>query len=280
MAQRVMGQEAGVYEQWPAGPAIAEWAQEVGALAKRWFIELWREKLNLLFSVAQPALWLVFFGVGMGRAVDRSVIGTDDYIAFTLPGIIAFTIIGGGVAAAMPLMWDKEGGYLDKLMSMPISRSSIIVSRFVYQFVLATFQVAALLVVAAITGISIAAGIGAVPVILAAAALLDLAVTASFTALAYRAPGHGTFFAITGFITLPLLFMSNAFVPVHVLPGWMEVVARMNPLTYAIEAMRIPIIEGWTVEILRPLGVLAAIAALCLAVGAQQFNRLTADRVR
>ncbi|HMO96655.1 MAG TPA: ABC transporter permease, partial [Tepidiformaceae bacterium] len=145
---------------------------------------------------------------------------------------------------------------------------------------LATFQVAALLVVAAITGISIAAGIGAVLVILAAAALLDLAVTASFTALAYRAPGHGTFFAITGFITLPLLFMSNAFVPVHVLPGWMEVVARMNPLTYAIEAMRIPIIEGWTVEILRPLGVLAAIAALCLAVGAQQFNRLTADRVR
>lgn len=280
MAQQVISHEPATYEQWPAGPVISEWAQEVGALAKRWFIELWREKLNLIFSVAQPALWLVFFGVGMGRAVDRSVIGTDDYIAFTLPGIIAFTIVGGGVSAAMPLMWDKEGGYLDKLMSMPISRSSIIVSRFVYQFVLATFQVTALLIVAAISGISIEAGIGAVLVILAAAALLDLAVTASFTALAYRVPGHGTFFAITGFITLPLLFMSNAFVPVDVLPGWMEVIARANPLTYAIEAMRIPIIDGWSMDILRPLGVLAAIALLCLAVGAQQFNRLTADRVK
>ncbi len=280
MAQRVISQEVGAHEQWPAGPAISEWAQEVGALSKRWFIELWREKLNLVFSVAQPALWLVFFGVGMGRAVDRNVIGTDDYIAFTLPGIIAFTIVGGGVAAAMPLMWDKEGGYLDKLMSMPISRSSIIVSRFVYQFVLATFQVTALLVVATISGINIEAGIGAVLVILAAAALLDLAVTASFTALAYRVPGHGTFFAITGFITLPLLFMSNAFVPVEVLPGWMEVVARLNPLTYAIEAMRIPIIDGWSMDILPPLAALAGIALVCLALGAQQFSRLTADRVK
>jgi ABC-2 type transport system permease protein len=74
--------------------------------------------------------------------------------------------------------------------------------------------------------------------------------------------------------------MSNAFVPVHVLPDWMEVVARLNPLTYAIEAMRIPIIEGWSIDVLRPLGVLAAFAAVCLAIGAQQFNRLTADRVK
>ena len=75
----------------------------------------------------------MFFGNGVGRSVDKQVIGTDDYIGFMLPGIIAFTVVGNGVSGAMPLLWDKEQGYLDKLMSMPIARSSVIVSRFVFQ---------------------------------------------------------------------------------------------------------------------------------------------------
>jgi ABC-2 type transport system permease protein len=261
------------------GSAVGDWLQEVTALAKRWFIELGQEKLNLIFSVAQPAIWLVFFGTGIGRAVDKDVIGTTDYTGFTLPGIVAFTVVGGGVAAAKPVMWDKESGYLDKLMSMPISRSSIIVSRFVYQFVLATAQVSALVVVAIIGGVSFEAGPAAILVIIVTAGLLSLAVTASFSALAYWVPGHGTFFAIAGFVTMPLLFISNAFVPLETLPRWMEITARLNPLTYAIEAMRIPIVEGWDADILVALAVLLFAGLVCLALGAQQFNKQTGDRV-
>ncbi len=280
MTEQAIHRETAEAARFRTGSALSEWSQEVWALAKRWFIELGRERLNLVFSVAQPAIWLVFFGTGIGRAVDKGVIGTSDYTGFTLPGIVAFTVIGGGVSAAMPLMWDKEGGYLDKLMSMPISRSSIIVSRFVYQFVLASAQVAALVVVAIIGGVHFEAGPLAVVVILLTAGLLSLAVTASFSALAYWVPGHGTFFAITGFITMPLLFISNAFVPLEAMPRWMEIAARLNPLTYAIEAMRIPIVEGWDGDILVSLAVLLAVGLACLAAGAQQFNRQTGDRVK
>ncbi|MGE0601070.1 MAG: ABC transporter permease [Dehalococcoidia bacterium] len=279
MTEQAIHRETAETGNLPGRSAVSDWAQEVAALAKRWFIELGQEKLNLVFSVAQPAIWLVFFGVGIGRAVDKQVIGTSDYTGFTLPGIVAFTVVSGGVAAAMPLMWDKESGYLDKLMSMPISRSSIIVSRFVYQFVLATAQVLALVAVAIIGGVHFEAGPGAVVVIIVTAGLLSLAVTASFSALAYWVPGHGTFFAITGFITMPLLFISNAFVPVEALPRWMEITARLNPLTYAIEAMRIPVIEGWDADILVSLAVLLAAGLVCLALGAQQFNKQTGDRV-
>lgn len=279
MTENIILRESAEAGRLPGGSAVSDWAQEVLALAKRWFIELGQEKLNLVFSVAQPAIWLVFFGTGIGRAVDKNVIGTSDYTGFTLPGIVAFTVVGGGVAAAMPLMWDKESGYLDKLMSMPISRSSIIVSRFVYQFVLASAQVLALVVVAIIGGVSFEAGPGAILVIIATAGLLSLAVTASFSALAYWVPGHGTFFAITGFITMPLLFISNAFVPLEALPRWMEITARLNPLTYAIEAMRIPIVEGWDADILVALVVLLAAGLVCLALGARQFNKQTGDRV-
>jgi ABC-2 type transport system permease protein len=258
---------------------MAERVQEVFALARRWFIMLRRERLNLAFSLVQPAIWLLFFGVGMGRAIDPRVVGTADYLAFVLPGIIAFTVIGNGVSSAMPLLFDKEDGYLEKLMAMPISRSSIIVSRFLYQTVLLAVQVVLVLAVAFAMGVRLAAGPAGFLVLLIAVALLTLAVTAAFLALAYAVPGHGTFFAITGFATLPVLFISNAFVPFEAMPGWMAVIARMNPLSYAIASMRILVVDGWTAELPVALGVLAASAAVLLACGTWEFRRHTGGRV-
>jgi ABC-2 type transport system permease protein len=267
-----------------AGRASAEargrWAQEVMALARRWWIELLRERLNLVLSVAQPAIWLVFFGAGVERAIDAQVIGTDDYVGFMLAGIITFTIVGNGVSGAMPLLWDKETGYLDRLMSMPIARSTVIVSRFVFQVAQQSAQILLVVLVALLLGVRIAAGPLGLLVILVAAALLTMSVTAAFSALAYAVPQHGTFFAIAGFVTLPLLFMSNAFVPLQAMPGWMAVVARLNPLSYAIEAMRTLVIRGWAASIAWSLAVLALAAALCLAAGVQQFRRQTGERVQ
>jgi ABC-2 type transport system permease protein len=260
--------------------ARGRWAQEVMALARRWWIELLRERLNLVLSIAQPAFWLVFFGAGVERAIDAEVIGTDDYVGFMLAGIITFTIVGNGVSGAMPLLWDKETGYLDRLMSMPIARSTVIVSRFVFQVAQQSAQILLVVLVALVLGVRIAAGPLGLLVILVAAALLTMSVTAAFSALAYAVPQHGTFFAITGFVTLPLLFMSNAFVPLHAMPGWMAVVARLNPLTYAIEAMRTLVIGGWAASILWSLVVLALAAAVCLAAGVQQFRRQTGERVQ
>lgn len=260
--------------------ARGQWAQEVLALARRWWIELLRERLNLVLSVAQPAIWLVFFGAGVERAIDAEVIGTDDYVGFMLAGIVTFTIVGNGVSGAMPLLWDKETGYLDRLMSMPIARSSVIVSRFVFQVAQQSAQILLVVLVALLLGVRIATGPLGLLVILVAAALLTMSVTAAFSALAYAVPQHGTFFAIAGFVSLPLLFMSNAFVPLDAMPGWMAAVARLNPLTYAIEAMRTLVIDGWKASIVWSLAVLALAAALCLAAGVQQFRKQTGERVQ
>jgi ABC-2 type transport system permease protein len=263
-----------------ASAARGHWAQEVMALARRWWIELLRERLNLVLSIAQPAIWLVFFGAGVERAIDAEVIGTDDYVGFMLAGIITFTIVGNGVSGAMPLLWDKETGYLDRLMSMPIARSTVIVSRFVFQVAQQSAQILLVVLVALLLGVRIAAGPLGLLVILVAAALLTMSVTAAFSALAYAVPQHGTFFAVAGFVTLPLLFMSNAFVPLDAMPGWMEAVARLNPLTYAIEAMRTLVVDGFRPGVWWSLAVLALVAVLCLAAGTQQFRRQTGERVQ
>lgn len=254
-------------------------AQEVLALARRWFISLSRDRLNLVFTLAQPALWLLFFGTAMGRAINPATIGTTNYIGFSLAGIIAFTVVSNAVAGAMPMLWDKETGYLDKLLSMPIARSSLIVSRFLFQFALGSAQVVVVFLVGLLVGGGLAAGPFGALAILAVAGLLSMAFTAVFMALAFRVPTHGTFFAVTGFVTLPLVFMSNAFVPIEAMPDWMALLARMNPLTYAIQAMRVLTLYGWRPEVATSLGVLALFATAFLALGTQEFRRHTGQRV-
>jgi ABC-2 type transport system permease protein len=258
--------------------ARAEWLLEVLALFRRWYLQLIRDRLNLIFSLTQPAIWLAFFGSAMGRAIDREVIGTSNYVGFMLAGIIAFTVVTNTVSGAMPLLWDKEVGYLDKLLAMPIARSSLIVSRFLFQFALGTGQVVLVFGVAVAVSVDVASGLLGAISILVLAGLLSMSLTALFMALAYRVPTHGTFFAVAGFITLPLVFLSNAFVPVEAMPSWMQVVARLNPLTYAIEAMRTLVLEGWADDVLRALGVLALFAAGSLALATYEFVRHTGQR--
>jgi ABC-2 type transport system permease protein len=279
MADQVLEQEtviAGV----DAGSRTsrAEWVQEVLALFRRWYLQLVRDRLNLAFSLTQPAIWLAFFGSAMGRAIDPRVIGTSNYVGFMLAGIIAFTVVTNTVSGAMPLLWDKEVGYLDKLLAMPIARSSLIVSRFLFQFALGTAQVVLVFLVAVAVSVDVASGpLGAIG-ILALAGLLSMSLTALFMALAYRVPTHGTFFAVAGFITLPLVFLSNAFVPIEAMPPWMQVIARLNPLTYAIEAMRTLVLDGWAFDVVRALGVLTVFALGSLALATYEFVRHTGER--
>jgi ABC-2 type transport system permease protein len=282
MADQVLRQRETValdQDQITAGTARGEWLQEVLALFRRWYLQLIRDRLNLVFSLTQPAIWLAFFGSAVGRAIDREVIGTPNYIGFMLAGVIAFTVVTNTVSGAMPLLWDKEVGYLDKLLAMPIARSSLIVSRFLFQFVLGTAQVVLVFFVAVAVSVDVAAGVPGAIAILVLAGLLSMTMTALFMALAYRVPTHGTFFAVAGFVTLPLVFLSNAFVPIDAMPGWMQVIARLNPLTYAIEAMRVLVLDGWRAEVATALGVLTLFAVISLGIATREFVRHTAHRI-
>jgi len=256
-----------------AGLGLAAYVQEVTAQTNRWFIHIQRERLNLFFSIAQPALWLIFFGGMFQRTVDKSVIDAPNYTTFMLAGIMVFTVVGDAVAGAMPLMWDKENGFLAKMLTAPISRSSMIVSRFVFQMGLGLVQGCAILIVGLALGVRIESGVPGIFVMLVITGLLGMSLTAAFLGLAFVVKNHGDFFAITGFITLPLFFMSSAFVPLDAMPGWMEAVARANPLTYAINGMRHLVIDGWTSSLPGDLLVLFAFASLCLAAGTSAFQR-------
>jgi ABC-2 type transport system permease protein len=228
----------------------------------RWMIHLRREPFSMAFNLVNPMILLIFMGGAFQGLVRESAGG--DYRTYLLPGILALTAFGNSMAGGIPLLFDKENGFLLRLMSTPISRASILVSRFLAVNLNTILQCFIILVLGSLFGIRIATGIGGVFTLLFLSLLLGFGVTAISLILAFVLQSHGDFFAILGITALPMTFLSSAFVPLDALPTWMRLVAHVNPMTYAINGMRFLILSGWDI------GLLMRIALVLLG-----FNALT-----
>ncbi|MBI2943203.1 MAG: ABC transporter permease [Candidatus Wallbacteria bacterium] len=227
------------------GPAVvpvtapAFW-QETRALTRRWVLQAARERMMIVFGLMQPLLWLLLFGnVFSGVARWRpDVFGTDSYLAFQTAGIVALTVLGNAMMGGVPLLFDRESGMLAKILVTPSSRGSLVASRFLFTSAFSLAQSLLILLVAFLMGVRIASGLPGFVVILWISLLLSVGFTVLSLMLAFMFPHHGAFFAVTGFITQPLLFLSTALMPRQVMPTAMQAIVWMNPLTYATEVAR------------------------------------------
>lgn len=222
---------------------MLEFAQETKAQLVRWLIHLAREPFNLAFNLLNPVILFIFMGSAFQSLVREA--GGGDYRTYLLPGILALTTFGNSMAGGIPLLFDKENGFLLRLMSAPISRGSILVGRFLAVNISTMVQCLIILVLALLFGIRIATGLGGAATLLLVSLLLGFGVTIISLVLAFVLKNHGDFFAILGLTALPLTFLSTAFVPLDALPVWMRFLARINPMTYAIDGMRSLILHGW-----------------------------------
>jgi ABC-2 type transport system permease protein len=132
------------------------------------------------------------------------------------------------------------------------------------------------LAVAFLFGVSPETGILGIAVILIIGMLFGVGLTAISMAMAFTVKTHGDFFSVLGFLSLPMIFLSSALVPLAAMPGWMQALAFFNPMTWVIDAIRPLIISGWS-QALPQVGialvVLIAFDALCLYGGAKAFKR-------
>jgi ABC-2 type transport system permease protein len=222
---------------------VPEFAQETKAQFGRWMIHLKREPFSVAFNLLNPIILLIFMG-GAFQGLARDSVG-ENYRSYLLPGVLALTAFGNSMAGGIPLLFDRENGFLLRLMSAPISRSSILVSRFLAVNLTTMLQSLLILALGFIFGVRIAAGLGGAAALLAIGLLLGFGVTVISLMLAFALENHGDFFAIMGLTALPLTFLSSAFVPLETLPAWMRLAAQINPMTYAIDAMRSLILAGW-----------------------------------
>lgn len=238
------------------------------ALSKRWWWRLKRTPLSLVVALAQPVVWLVLFGHLFAEA---DIVQGYTYIAFMTAGIVVMTVFNGALNGGVEILFDRETGMLRRLLAAPIPPGAVLWSRFAYVLGLTTLQALAILLIASLLGVRIAAGAWGLALVLITGILLGIGITALSMALAFTFKNHGQWFAVIGFVSLPLLFASNALAPLHVMPTWLRFVAELNPMTYAISSVRALILTGLAWEVLLPMSgvlILFGLAAIALALAA------------
>lgn len=212
--------------------------QETLAMTRRLFIQLQRRPSTLVAGVIQPLIWLVLFGA-LFQNVPQGLFGeSQNYGQFLGAGIIVFTAFGGALNAGLPVMFDREFGFLNRFLVAPLaSRYSIVVASAIFIAAMSLVQTAAIVGVSALLGAGLP-GAGGLALVFGIVLALVLGVTALSLGLSFALPGHIELIAVIFVTNLPLLFASTALVPLSFMPQWLQVVASLNPLTYAIEPIR------------------------------------------
>lgn len=200
--------------------------------------------------------------------------GESNYLAYLAPGQVAFAAFFAVAWAGYGLIVEYRSGYLDKLRALPIGRWSILSGEMVPLFFQASAMAGILLVISLLLGATIETGVGGFLMILALTGLFGLAWAGiSFVpALLTKSEQATSTFSL---LLFPLVFMSTAFVPAALMPGWMQVVNDWNPITYLIEAIRTLMVEGYDwAAIGRSLLSMAVIGVILQIITFWSFRRL------
>ncbi|NJO39281.1 MAG: ABC transporter permease [Cyanobacteria bacterium CRU_2_1] len=215
-----------------------DFVQETIALTRRLFIQLQRRPSTLIAGIIQPVMWLVLFGALFQNAPQGLFGESQNYGQFLAAGVIVFTAFGGALNAGLPVMFDREFGFLNRLLVAPLaSRFSIVLASALFIATLSLVQTAVIIAMSAFLGAGLPDLVG-LGLVVAIVLLLVFGVTALSLGLAFALPGHIELIAVIFVTNLPLLFASTALAPLSFMPRWLQVVASLNPLSYAIEPIR------------------------------------------
>jgi ABC-2 type transport system permease protein len=228
-----------------------------------------RARGRVIGGLMQPLLYLVALGFGFGAVFHQA--GQGDYLTFLSPGIVGMTIIFSAVFSGMEVIWDRQFGFLKETLVAPVSRFHIMLGRTLGGATATTFQGLIILLVSMAFGFrpgSLAALVGAIGVMF----LIALLFTAFGTAIASKFNDVQTFQFAVNFLVLPMFFLSGALYPVNGLPTALDLVLRINPLSYGIDALRGLLIHGDHYGLLVDLEILGVLSVLFLIVGSRFFR--------
>lgn len=244
MSQTVTPSQTDTKNSQPSSPQVApvsstsELIQETAALTRRLFIQLQRRPSTLIAGIIQPVMWLVLFGALFQNVPQGLFGGSENYGQFLAAGVIVFTAFGGALNAGLPVMFDREFGFLNRLLVAPlVSRFSIVLASAIFIATMSMVQTAVIIGMSAFLGAGFPDPVG-LSLVVAIVLLLVLGVTALSLGLAFALPGHIELIAVIFVTNLPLLFASTALAPLAFMPTWLQTVASLNPLSYAIEPIR------------------------------------------
>ena len=231
----------------PAAPP-ADWDNPVVAarrLGNRIITLCWVElrkirhdRTELYTRAIQPALWLLIFGETFSHLHAIPMPPGISYLAYIAPGILAQSALFIAIFYGIQIIWERDAGVLTKLMVTPTPRSALISGKAFASGVRSLLQGVVIVIIAAILGVSFTTN----PLKLIGAAIVLVLGSAFFSCLSMSIAGvalaRDRLMGIGQAITMPLFFSSSALYPTWVMPGWLQAISKVNPLTYEVEALR------------------------------------------
>jgi ABC-2 type transport system permease protein len=199
--------------------------------------KLRHDHLDIVTRSVQPLLWLFIFGSALRR--NRALAGGfHDYRAYLAPGVMAQASLFIAIFFGLAVIWERDVGQLQRLLATPIPRLAIVLGKASGACIRALTQALVLLTVLAIAGI----GIHWNALRIVGAIVLLLLATGGFACLsmilASLVRTRERFMGIGQLVMMPLFFASSALYPLSIMPRWLRIVARVNPLTYEVHGMR------------------------------------------
>jgi ABC-2 type transport system permease protein len=230
-------------------------------LVVRSLTTLLRTPEALLPPIAISIFFLVIYQSTLGKAAGFIPGIGGSYLGFILPlSIVSGSLSGSGIAA-QNLVHDIERGYFDKLLLTPVSRAALLMAPILAGAVILGVQAAIVVVVGLLLGLQPATGFLGLLAVIGLGVLLGIGF-AGFTVSAALGSGSAAATQGASFLFFPLTFLAPTFVPLALLSGWLEVAAKLNPITYVLEAMRSLLNTGWDVNAIGT----SILACLALAV--------------
>jgi ABC-2 type transport system permease protein len=252
---------------------VRSFAEQVYAITAVEVRKLARDPTELLTRSVQPALWLLVFGqvFARTRAIPTGSLG---YTAFMAPGILAQSVLFMAIFYGIAVIWERDLGTLHKLLVSPAYRSALVIGKGLSAGVRGLVQAVIVYAIAAVLGV----GPRFDPVSLggiAACVVLASAVFATFSlVIACLVKTRERFMGIGQILTMPLFFASNAIYPLDIMPGWLQTIARANPLSYIVDALRHFMVGGGALGLGLDFGVMIGALAVLVAVAARLYPTL------
>jgi len=213
-------------------------------LADTWYLFNKYVKISMrmplwsLFSLIQPLLWLFIFGSLFKYFATLPGFPAATYIDYFVPGVLIMTVLFGSSWAGVSLLREISAGTIDKMLVSPTSRSAIVLSRVLHSAVQVVVQAMIVLIAAWLMGATTSYNPMYIVLAMSVILLLGIAFASLSNGLAIILQREEPLVIMGNLMTLPLMFFSTAMVPEKFMPEWIHTIAIVNPIEYAVSAVR------------------------------------------
>ena len=232
-----------------------------------------RSGIRILMGFVQPLVYMLALGYGLNSVFQQS--GKGSYIQFIVPGIIVQTIMFTSMFWGANIIWDKQFGFLRETLVAPVSRMKIMLGSALGGATISLIQGIILF------GISIVLGFrpynwAYVPLAIAFMGMLSLAIVGFSAGIGAVVNDMQAFVAVNNFLLIPLFFLSSALFPLDNVPQVMKIIAYVNPISYAVDAIRFTLIHQTHFGLPTDFAVLCATLVVLMSFGSYRFKQIQA----